>query len=84
MTGILSELWKFTTVRHRMIKNSIGENVSSSPSLQGLSSDAVMMSLVSNNRQERLVRTLVDMLGEDITIQARDLLLSSYEARGNN
>ena len=84
MTGILSELWKFTSVRHRMIENSIGESVGSSPSLQGLSSDKVMLSLVINNRQERLVRPLVDMLGEDITLQARDVLLASYEARGNH
>ena len=47
------------------------------PSLQSLSRDAVLLSLINNNSQERRVRPLVDRLGLNITGQARNILLAS-------
>ena len=44
-------------------------------SLQSLSRDAVLVSLITNNRQERKVESLVDRLGEDITWCSREILL---------
>ena len=51
------------------------------PSLQSLSRDAVVLILSTNNSQERLVRPLVDRLGQNITRQAKDILLTSYSER---
>ena len=45
------------------------------PSLQSLSRDAVLLILSTNNRQERLVRPLVDRLGQNITRQAREICI---------
>ena len=47
------------------------------PSLQSLSRDAVLLSLINNNSQERRIRPLVDSLGLNITEQARNVLLAS-------
>ena len=46
-------------------------------SLQSLSRDAVLLSLINNNSQERRVGPLVDRLGLNITRQARNILLAS-------
>ena len=73
LTEILKELWTFTSVQQRMIpqeslvaRQAQAERV---PSLQRQSRDVVMLSLTSNNTQERLVRTLVDRM----VLQAEDL-----------
>ena len=84
LTEILDLLWTFTSVQQRMILHDslvtrqAGQEVSS---LQKLSRDAVMLSLVTNNSQERLVEPLVDRLEGEITIKVRDLLLASYSQR---
>ena len=44
------------------------------PSLQSLSRDAVLVSLITNNPRERKVTTLVDRLGENITRKANEIL----------
>ena len=66
LTEILKLLWTFSTVQRRMIpqeslvsRQAQAERV---PSLQRQSRDAVMLSLTTNNTQERLVRTLVDRM----------------------
>ena len=45
-------------------------------SLQSLSRDVVLTSLITNNSQERKVESLVDRLGENITRPAREVLLT--------
>ena len=70
MAEILKILWTFTSVRRRMILHEAlvtrQTQTDSISSLEKLSRDAVMLSLISNNTQERLVRPLVDRLGEDL------------------
>ena len=45
-------------------------------SLQSLSRDVVLTSLITNNSQERKVESLVDRLGQlELTKQARETLL---------
>ena len=51
------------------------------PSLQSLSRDAVLLTLSTNNSQERLARPLVDGLEGEITTRAREILLASYSER---
>ena len=82
MTSIQDLLWTFSSVQRRMIlkDNLLNREVGSVFSLQRLSRDAIVVSLV-NNSQERLVRPLVDRLEGEITIKARDLLLASYSER---
>ena len=81
LTEILDLLWTFTSVQPRMILHDslvtrqAGQEVSS---LQKLSRDAVMLSLVTNNSQERLVEPLVDRLEGEITARAKEMLLASY------
>ena len=55
--------------------------VREAPSLQSLSRDAVLLNLINTNSQERLVTPLVDRLGQNITRQAREILLTSYSER---
>ena len=46
------------------------------PSLQSLSRDAVLVSLITNNTGERNVRSLVErLLGQKITRRSREILL---------
>ena len=84
LTEILDLLWTFTSVQPRMILHDslvtrqAGQEVSS---LQKLSRDAVMLSLVTNNSQERLVKPLVDRLEGEITTRAREMMLTSYSKR---
>ena len=86
LTEILDLLWTFTSVQRRMIlhdslfSRQAGQEVSS---LQKLSRDAVMLSLVTNNSQERLVEPLVDRLEGEITARAKEMLLSSYSGGSN-
>ena len=51
-------------------------------SLQSLSRDVVLTNLITSNRQERKVESLVDRLGENITRQARDILLGPRTENG--
>ena len=86
MTEILDLLWTFTSVQQRMILHDslvtrqVGQEVSS---LQKLSRDAVMLSLVTNNSQERRVKPLVNRLKGEITVPARKMLLASYSGESN-
>ena len=82
MTSIQDLLWTFSSVQRRMIlkDNLLNREAGSVFSLQRLSRDAIVISLV-NNSQERLVRPLVDRLGRNITNKARELLLASYSQR---
>ena len=86
MTEILDLLWTFTSVQPRMIHHDslvtrqAGQEVSS---LQKLSRDAVMLSIVTNNSQERRVKPLVDRLKGEIIVPARKMLLASYSGRSN-
>ena len=76
MTKILSELRSFTSVRQRIIVKE-ARQARDCPSLQSLSRDAILLSLIKTNPQERLLTPLVDRLGLNITRQARDRLLTS-------
>ena len=86
LTEILDLLWTFTSVQHRMILHDslvarqIGQEVSS---LQKLSRDAVILSLVTIYSQERLVEPLVDRLKGEITARAKKMLLASYFGGSN-
>ena len=73
-------LWSFRSVQQRMILRDslLTRQAGSVPSLQSLSRDAVLLILSTNNSQERLVRPLVDRLGQNITLQAKEQLLVSY------
>ena len=66
MAEILKLLWTFTSVRRRMILHEAlvtrQTQTDSISSLEKLSRDAVMLSLISNNTQERLVNPLVDRM----------------------
>ena len=79
MTAIQDLLWTFRTVQRRMIlkDNLLSRQAGRVFSLQRLSRDAVLTSLV-NNSQERLVRPLVDRLKGQITELASDQLKTSY------
>ena len=82
MTTIQDLLWTFSSVQRRMIlkDNRLNREADSVFSLQRLSRDAIVISLV-NNSQERQVRPLVDRLGANITRQAREMLLIPYSKR---
>ena len=76
MTKILSELRSFTSVRQRIIVKA-ARRARDSPSLQSLARDAILVSLIKSNPQERLLTPLVERLGLNITRAARDRLLTS-------
>ena len=73
LTEILKLLWTFTSVQQRMIHQeslvSRQAQADRVPSLLRQSRDAVMLSLTTNNTQERLVKPLVDRM----VLQADDL-----------
>ena len=78
MTDLLDKLWTFTGPRLRMIQREslLSRQSSTMSSLQSLSRDVVLTSLITNNSQERKVESLVDRLGEEnITREARETLL---------
>ena len=67
---MLKELWKFTTVQHRMIlhdslvtRKADKDNISP---LFRLAREAVLLRLTSTNSQERLAGPLVVRLGENL------------------
>ena len=79
MAEILDLLWTYRSVQQRMILRDslLNRHSGSVPSLQSLSRDAVLLSLINNNSQERRVGPLVDRLGLNITRQAGNILLAS-------
>ena len=79
MTSIQDLLWTFSSVQQRMIvkDNLLSRQANSVFSLQRLSRDAIVISLV-NNSQERLVRPLVDRLEGQVTAGAKEQLQTSY------
>ena len=84
MPEILDLLWTFRSVQQRMILRAsllTRQAGSVPPSLQSLSRDAVLLILSTNNSQERLVTPLADRLGQNITRQAGEILLTSYSER---
>ena len=83
MTEILNLLWTYRSVQQRMILRDslLTRQAGSMPSLQSLSRDAVLLILSTNNTQERLVTPPVDRLGQNITRQAREILLASYSEK---
>ena len=90
MFDMVNLLWTFRSVQQRMILrdtrlirgfagyrwNFITDG--NIPKLKCLSRDAVMLTLTTNNTQERQVAPLVNRLEGHITTQVRDQLLSSY------
>ena len=74
---MLDEDIQGTTVRLRQIKadSIFNRHISILPSLQSLSRDVVLVSLITNNTKEKEVRTLVDRLGLNVTHRSRDILL---------
>ena len=74
---LLNLLGTFTGPRFRMIQRDslLSRQSGTMSSLQSLSRDVVLTSLITNNSQERKVESLVDRLGEDITNKAREVLL---------
>ena len=65
-----------------ILEDSLATRQAGNPStLANLSRDAVLLILSTNNTQERLVTPLVDRLGQNITRQAREILLASYSER---
>ena len=82
MTDILEKLATFTGPRLRMIQRDslLSRMDGMMTSLESLSRDAVLISLVINNSQERNMESLVERLGQDITWRSRQILLCSrYE-----
>ena len=74
---MLDEDIQGTTVRLRQIEadSIFNRHFSILPSLQSLSRDVVLVSLITNNTKEKEVRTLVDRLGLNVTHRSRDILL---------
>ena len=75
---MLDLLYTFTGPRLRMIQEDslLSRQSGTMSSLQSLSRDVVLTSLITNNSQERKVESLVDRLGElELTRQARETLL---------
>ena len=78
MTDLLDKLWTFTGLCLRMIqRESLSSRQSGTmSSLKSLARDMVLVTVITNNSQERMVKSLVERLREmDITKQARDILL---------
>ena len=75
---MLDEVEVGTTVRLGQIRadSDFYRHFAILPSLQSLSRDAVLVSLITNNPRERKVTTLVDRLGENITTQASEILIN--------
>ena len=80
---ILELLWTFRTVQQRMIlrESLLTRQAGSVPSLKSLSRDAVLVTLSTNNTQERLVEPLVKRLEGEIPSKLMDFLLASYSKR---
>ena len=89
LTDILKELWKFTTVQHRMILHDslVTRKADKDPisPLFRLAREAVLLRLTSTNSQERLAGPLVVRLGENLPqwnnwVAGQEILgaLSSY------
>ena len=74
---LLNLLGTFTGPRFRMIQRDslLSRHFGTMSSLQSLVRDVVLVNLITNNVKERLVRSLVERLGEDITWRSREILL---------
>ena len=74
---MLDEVEVGTTVRLGQIRtdSDFYRHFAILPSLQSLSRDAVLVSLITNNPRERRVTTLVNRLGPNITRQASEILI---------
>ena len=82
MTDVLDKLATFTGPRLRMIQRDslLSRMDGMMTSLEILSRDAVLVSLITNNSQERNMESLVDRLGQEITWSSKQILLCSrYE-----
>ena len=80
---ILELLWTFRTVQQRMIlrESLFMRQAGHVSSLKSLSRDAVLVTLTTNNTQERLVEPLVKRLEGEIPSKLMDFLLASYSKR---
>ena len=78
LQDVLDHLLRFSGPRLRMIKRE-SRQVTTPASLQRLSRDSVLVTMITNNTEERKVTTLVDRLEGEITRQAMQVLL---ETRG--
>ena len=77
MSYIYELLSRFTGPRLRMIQRD-SRQIGRMFTLQSLSCDAVLVSLISNNKKERKMENLVNRLGnEDITKHCRQILLEA-------
>ena len=75
---MLDKLWTFTGPRLRMIQREslVFRQSGTMSSLKSLARDMVLVTVITNNSQERLVKSLLERLGEeDINRQDRDILL---------
>ena len=80
LQDVLDHLLRFSGPRLRMIKRE-SRQVTTPASLQRLSRDSVLVTMITNNTEERKVTTLVDRLEGEITRQAMQVLL---ETRGES
>ena len=76
LQDVLDHLWRFSGPRLRMIKRE-SRQVTTPASLQRLSRDSVLVTMITNNTEERKVTTLVDRLEGEITRQAMQFLLET-------
>ena len=83
MREILDLLWTFRSVEQRMIlrESLLIRQAGGVSSLKSLSRDAVLVTLFTNNTQERLVGPLVKRLEGEIPSKLMDFLLASYSKR---
>ena len=78
LTDMLDLLYPFAGPRLMILRRDslLSRQSGTMSSLQSLSRDLVLTSLITNNSQERKVESLVDRLGElELTRQARETLL---------
>jgi len=78
LTDMLDLLYPFTGPRLMILRRDslLSRQSGTISSLQSLSRDVVLTSLITNNSQERKVESLVDRLGElELTRKARETLL---------
>ena len=76
MTEILDKLNTFTGPRLRIIQRDslLNRNNGVTTSLESLARDVVLVTIITNNSQERRVGRLLDRLGDIITRRFREIL----------
>ena len=79
MTSIEDKLWTFISVQRRMIlrDNTVSRQSGRVFSLQRLCRDAIVMTFPSFN-PKAVVRSMVDRLEENITVNVKNQLSTSY------